>query len=385
VSRRLIVTEFMTLDGVIEAPGSEEHRDGRNAWALRLQSPETEAFIRAQYDRIDTFLLGRTTYQIWAAYWPTESDDNPFAQRMNAATKYVVSSRLSQGSWANTTVLGTDWPERVADIKQQDGGDILVTGSADLVNGLLEHELVDELQLLLFPVVLGTGKRLFREGVDTHHMELVETRSFPTGVVLLVYRPHAEAPASRYVDQYAWTDEQVRAFQAEENVNRVLATVLFTDIVGSSERAAAVGDRRWRQLLDRHDQTVGTEIKRWHGQLIKLTGDGILATFDAPTRALRCALGIQQALRPLDLSIRAGIHTGEIEIREGDVGGIAVHIAARALAEGRDQAVVVTRTVRDLASGADLVFQPLGSVELRGIPGSWELFEASLATKLTAS
>jgi class 3 adenylate cyclase len=126
-------------------------------------------------------------------------------------------------------------------------------------------------------------------------------------------------------------------------------------------------------------------VARWHGQLIKHTGDGILATFDTPTRALRCAIGLGQALRPLDLEIRAGIHTGEVEIREGDVGGIAVHIASRVLAQTGEARVVVTRTVRDLASGAGLVFQPIDSVELRGIPGQWELFGVSLATKLTGS
>jgi class 3 adenylate cyclase len=295
---------------------------------------------------------------------------------MNAAKKYVVSSRLSHGSWSGTEVLGADWPERVAELKQTDGGNILTTGSADLVNGLLEHHLVDELQLLLFPIVLGSGKKLFRDG-DTRYMELVETRRFDSGVVLLIYRPRSDAPESRFVDQYAWTDEQVRALDAEESISRVLATVMFTDIVGSSERAAALGDRRWRQLLDRHDETARAEVNRWRGQLVKHTGDGILATFDTPTSALRCALGLGKALEPLDLAIRAGIHTGEIEVRERDVGGIGVHIAARALEEGRGPGVVVTRTVRDLASGADLSFESLGSKELRGIPGDWELFAAS--------
>jgi len=376
MSRRLIVTEFMTLDGVIEAPGSEEHRDGRNAWALRLQSAETEAFIQRQYETADTILLGRTTYQIWAAYWPTEPPENPFAQRMNATKKYVVSSRLSHASWGGTEVLGADWPERVAELKQTDGGNILTTGSADLVNGLLEHDLVDELQLLVFPIVLGSGKKLFHDG-DTRYMQLVDARSFDGGVVLLIYRPRSGAPESRFVDQYAWTDEQVRALDAEESISRVLATVMFTDIVGSSERAAAMGDRRWRQLLDRHDETARAEISRWRGKLVKHTGDGMLATFDTPTSALRCALGMGKALEPFDLAIRAGIHTGEIEVRDRDVGGIAVHIAARALEQGRGPGIVVTRTVRELASGADLSFESLGARALRGIPGEWELFAAS--------
>src|SRR5690606_10527989 len=110
---------------------------------------------------------------------------------------------------------------------------------------------------------------------------------------------------------------------------------------------------------------------------VKATGDGILATFDAPTRALRCAFGLTQTLADAGLGIRASIHTGEIEIRDEDVGGIGVHIAARALAEAGEQQVIVTRTVRDLATGTGLVFTPLGSVGLRGIPGEWNLFEAS--------
>jgi class 3 adenylate cyclase len=154
-----------------------------------------------------------------------------------------------------------------------------------------------------------------------------------------------------------------------------MATILFTDIVDSTGRAATLGDRAWRQLLDRHDELVRTEVDRWHGRFVKNTGDGVLATFDAPTRALRCALGLREALAGIGLEIRAAIHTGEIEVRESDVGGIGVHIAARALSEAGDAQVVVTRTVRDLATGTDLEFAPLGSIGLRGVPGQWELFQ----------
>ena len=186
-------------------------------------------------------------------------------------------------------------------------------------------------------------------------------------------------PTSNFVDEYAWYDEQVRSLQAAQDADRILATVLFTDIVDSSGRAAALGDRRWRQLLDQHDGLARTEIDRWHGRFVKSTGDGVLATFDTPTRALRCAFGLTDALRSLDVGIRAGLHTGELELRGDDVGGIAVHIASRALSEAgaRNAGVVVTRTVRDLASGSDLAFAPLGTVGLRGIPGEWELFEAT--------
>jgi class 3 adenylate cyclase len=179
------------------------------------------------------------------------------------------------------------------------------------------------------------------------------------------------------VDSFAWTKEQIRSLDAAQNVDRVLATVLFTDIVDSTGQAAALGDREWRKLLDRHDRAVRTEVERFHGRVVKTTGDGILATFDAPTRALRCAFGLMDAIGQLGMRIRAAVHTGEIEILDEDVGGIGVHIAARVLGEASDDQVVVTRTVRELATGTDLVYDPLGTVHLRGVPGDWELFAAS--------
>ncbi len=375
--RRLIVAEFVTLDGVMEAPGFEEHRDGKNAWALRFQTPEMEQYIRDQFSSVGAFLLGRRTYQIWAAFWPTAGGDQDFAKVMNDLPKYVVSSTLQEAEWSNSTIIRGDLAEQISELKRQPGKDILVEGSADLIAGLIEHGLVDEYQLLLFPVILGSGKHLFPDGVDVRPLRLVETRTFDSGVVLLVYRPESEMPTSEYVEAYSWSQEQVRSMQAAENTDRVLATVLFTDIVDSTARAAELGDRQWRQLLDRHDQVSRAEVARWHGKLVKTTGDGFLATFDAPTRALRCAFGLQEALSALGLEIRAAIHTGEIEIREGDVGGIGVHIASRALAEAGGHEIVVTRTVRDLATGTDLSFRPRGSVGLRGVPGQWELFEAS--------
>jgi len=377
--RRLIVAEFMTLDGVMEAPGFEEHRDGKNAWALRLQSEEVQGFIRDQYANVDAFLLGRTTYQIWAAFWPTIPSDDVFTKQMNDLPKYVVSSTLKEVEWNNSKLLRGDIFAEVAELKRQPGRDIVVAGSADLVNGLMEHDLVDEYQLLLFPIILGSGKHLFRDGIDTRPLRLVNTRAFRSGVVLLTYQPEQELPTSPYVEEYSWTQEQVRSLHAAQDTERVLATILFTDIVDSTGRAAALGDRAWRKLLDRHDEVAQAEVGRWHGQFVKSTGDGILATFDAPTRALRCAFGLREALAGLGLDIRAAIHTGEVEMRGGDIGGIGVHIASRALSEAGERGVVVTRTVRDLATGTDLTFAPLGSVGLRGVPGQWELFEASIA------
>jgi class 3 adenylate cyclase/dihydrofolate reductase len=374
---RLILSEFVTLDGIIEAPGLEEHQAGRNAWALKGMGEDAEEHNLAQSMSASAYLLGRRTYQIWAAFWPTAGGDAEFAERMNSVPKYVVSRTLERADWNNTAIIRGELATEIPRLKGEIDGEILVHGSTDLVADLLHLELVDELRLMVFPVILGSGKRLFRDAAEIRHMRLVESRTFSTGVVLLRYVPASEEPTSPYVEAFTWTQEQIRSLHAAQDTSRVLATVMFTDIVDSTGRAAALGDRSWRQLLDRHDQLAQAEVERWHGQLVKTTGDGILATFDAPTRALRCAVGLRDALDELGLHIRAGIHTGEIEIRGGDVGGIGVHIASRALASAGDKEVVVTRTVRDLATGTDLVFTSLGSVSLRGMPGDWELFRAS--------
>jgi class 3 adenylate cyclase/dihydrofolate reductase len=375
--RRLIVSEFVTLDGVIEAPGFEEHRAGRNGWALRLSDEEMQAYNLEQMETAGALMLGRTTYQIFAAFWPFARLTDRFTARMNSMPKYVVSKTIEHADWQNTTVISGDLHAEVEALKDQPGGDIVVIGSADLVAGLMHHDLIDEYRFMVFPVFLGSGKRLFPEHADLRHLRLVGSRAFGSGVVLLTYRPEQGVPTSPYLDDYVWSQEQIRSLHAAQDTNRVLATVMFTDIVDSTGKAAALGDRRWRQLLDNHDHAARLEVERWHGQLVKSTGDGILATFDAPTRALRCAVALRDAVATMELDIRAAIHTGEIEMRDGDVGGIAVHIAARALDTAGTHQVVVTRTVRDLATGTDLVFTPLGSVGLRGMPGEWELFSAA--------
>jgi class 3 adenylate cyclase/dihydrofolate reductase len=381
--RRLIASAFVTLDGVMEAPGAEEHRTGRNAWALRLQDDETQRFNEEQFLSADAVLLGRRTYQIWAAFWPTMNLEGPFAKRMKEIPKYVVSNTLKHADWVNSTILRGDANERVAELKRQPGGEIFLYGSADLLAELMKHDLVDEYRLQVYPVVLGSGKPLFADGIDTRYMRLVDTRIFRSGIVHLAFEPEHGSPTSEFMKTYAWTDEHVRSLHAAQDADRVLATIMFTDIVDSTARAAALGDRRWRDVLDRHDHVARTEVGRWQGRVIKSTGDGFLATFDAPTRALRCAFALVDGLAKLGLEIRVAIHTGEVEMRGDDVGGIGVHIAARALSAARDRRVVVTRTVCDLATGTNLTFTPLGSLGLRGVPGQWELFEATTAPRGT--
>jgi pimeloyl-ACP methyl ester carboxylesterase len=165
---------------------------------------------------------------------------------------------------------------------------------------------------------------------------------------------------------------------ASTDLERVLATVLFTDIVDSTRSAAEMGDQTWRRLLDNHDQLAKQMIEKHRGILIKSTGDGVLATFDGPGRAVRCALAFGTAAQQIGLPLRAGLHTGEIEIRGKDIGGIAVHAAARVMAQSLPTEVLVSRVVTDLVAGAGLKFSERGSHELKGLPGRWDLFAASV-------
>ena len=181
-------------------------------------------------------------------------------------------------------------------------------------------------------------------------------------------------------DQGSLVDEIERFVTGERTVrepDRVLLTLLFTDLVGSTTRAAELGDRRWRELLEQHNETVRRVLARFDGREIDRAGDGFLATFDGPARAVRAAQAIVAALAELGLEVRAGVHTGEVELLdEGGIGGIAVHTGARVAGSGGAGDVLVTRMVTDLTAGSGLEFEPRGTQELRGVPGEWELFAA---------
>jgi class 3 adenylate cyclase len=155
---------------------------------------------------------------------------------------------------------------------------------------------------------------------------------------------------------------------------RVLSTVLLTDIVGSTERAEALGDRRWRELLDAHNDLFRRELARYRGNEIKTTGDGFLATFDGPGRAILCALSVIAAVRPLGIEVRAGLHTGEIEHVKNDVRGVAVHVAARVASLAQASECLVSRTVKDLVAGADIHFSERGKRDLKGITEPIDLY-----------
>jgi pimeloyl-ACP methyl ester carboxylesterase len=198
-----------------------------------------------------------------------------------------------------------------------------------------------------------------------------------------------QIPVAKYVelpgdDHLPWVGDQNAILdEAEEfltgvrrgpETDRVLATVLFVDIVGSTERAAAMGDRPWRDLLDDYYGAIRRELARFRGREIETAGDGVLATFDGPARAVRCAVEIGRAVRSLGLEIRSGLHTGEVEMMGDNVGGIAVHIGARVAAQAGAGEVLVSSTVKDLVAGSGIQFEDRGAHLLKGVPGEWRLF-----------
>jgi dihydrofolate reductase len=187
---RIVVTEFVSLDGVMEAPGGgEDFRHG--GWSFEIErGDEGNKFKLDETMSAEALLLGRVTYEGFAAAWP--SRDGEFADKFNSMPKYVVSSTLDEPEWNNSTVLKGDVAEEVAKLRQEQDGDIVVHGSARLVQALIEQDLVDELRLMMFPVVLGSGKRLFDETTDKKRLQLVDSKVVGDGVTILVYRPAAD-------------------------------------------------------------------------------------------------------------------------------------------------------------------------------------------------
>jgi class 3 adenylate cyclase len=169
-------------------------------------------------------------------------------------------------------------------------------------------------------------------------------------------------------------EEFLTGVRSVPEANRVLATVLFTDIVGSTQHAARLGDRSWGDLLESHHALVRKELARFRGREVKTVGDAFIATFDGPARAVRCACSIRDAVAQLGIAIRAGLHTGEIELAGEDISGIAVHIAARVIAAATTREVLVSSTVKDLAAGSGINFADRGKHALKGVPDEWRLF-----------
>jgi class 3 adenylate cyclase len=213
------------------------------------------------------------------------------------------------------------------------------------------------------------GNPLIPSELGRETAELIPAARFVEGSGTDLYGwPGPDDPETDLIEEFLTGRRRVRDFE------RVLATVLFTDIVGSTHRAAKLGDSAWRDLLGQHNAIVREQLERWRGREIKTVGDGFLAVFDGPARAVRCAQAIRKGVLELGIDMRAGLHTGECELLDGDVGGIAVHIAARVAALAGAAEILVSSTVKDLVVGSDLAFVDQGTHELRGVPGEWRLY-----------
>lgn len=248
----------------------------------------------------------------------------------------------------------------------------------------------------------GAMHKIIRMAMDTDVRHILPSIRVPTlvlhrrdddvvrvggGRYMAEHIPNAKLVEVAGIDHFPWvgdTDailDEVEQFvtgaRRGAELDRILATVLFTDIVDSTERAAALGDRRWRGLLQNHHRLVRTELERYRGREIDTAGDGFLATFDGPARGIRCAHAIVARARQLGIDVRAGLHTGECELAGKHVRGIAVHIGARVAAAARAGEVLVSSTVKDLVAGSGIQFTDRGAHVLKGVPGEWRLFAAS--------
>jgi len=312
----------------------------RFAWAPDFPSGSTEEYWRAYIDRMDrswgTPEFARWVVATWGA--PTRVDDERLITWLTGYTRRAASPG------AAIALLRMNRSIDVRDILPAIHTPTLVLGRTDDPD---------------FPI---EGTRMLAERIP--------------GAVL------AEFPGS---DHFFWVGNQEELLDEAERfvkelgdqeaeLDRVLATILFTDIVGSTERVAEVGDRRWRELLDAHRARIRPLIGRYRGREVDTAGDGFLATFDGPIRAIRCALSATEAVRDLGIEIRAGLHTGEVESVGEEIRGIAVHIGARVAGMAERSEVLVSSTVRDLVAGAALEFEDRGERELKGIPGAWRLY-----------
>ena len=371
----VVVVEFLTLDGVMEAPGFEEHRTGRNGWAIGRDDAELAGVQPASRSSAPTRCCSAADLQhLGGVLADRAGGAAAWAERITAAPEV---RRLEDASGAG---LGEHHHpprrprrRRSGDQGQPGEGDLVLYGSADLVAGCSSSTSWTSCGSCSSRCPREREAALPRRGGPA--AGCASARRASSGVVLLTYERQAEQAAARGPRWDTPGRERRRSFRAAEDTDRVLATVLFTDIVDSTGRAAAAGDREWRRTLDRHDEAARAEVKRWGGQLVKSTGDGILAG-STPPRALRSAFGLRSAARRLGLELRAAIHTGEVEVRGDDVGGIAVHIASRVLATA-DPGRWSSRGRCETSSPAPDRVPAAGVVALRGVPDAWELFAVS--------
>lgn len=303
-------------------------------------------------------------------YLPT--DETPW---MPSLTRWQEQIRLVRDTWGTSNWWDSpsgeegEWFSRYARVSVTPGG------LAAELSSYLETDVCAVLSSIQVPTLVLVD-------TDSFYEVLPETGHFVATKIPGARVVEHSSEGGHHFHWYARGDviiDEVRRFLAEireeeASFDRVLATVLFTDIVGSTERSATLGDRRWRELVERHHSTVRTLLARYRGVEMDTAGDGFFASFEGPARAVRCAVAIIDAVRPLGIEVKAGLHTGEVERVDSKVGGLAVNIGARVAALAAPSEVLVSRTVKDLMVGSDLAFADRGSHELKGIPGTWNVY-----------
>jgi class 3 adenylate cyclase len=349
---------------VLDAVGSEQaailaEMDG---------GPLALFFAGTRPDRTSALILANTAAKFVAA------DDYPIG--IPAEVGEALLGQLDQG-WGTDVLLAVFLPSRAGDerfrhwyMKMQ-----RAMASPKAAQAFLRTMLAVDVRTVL-PLVHAPTLVLQRRQVQLLPIEHGRYLAEQIRDAKLVELPGADAPLM-------WEEPQLSLDLIEEFLGgvrrageptRALATVLFTDIVDSTKLATRLGDRRWRELLNTHDEVARQLVEEFNGRIVHTTGDGILATFDGPGRGIGCAATLRDELAGIGLHIRSGLHTGEVELRGDDVGGIAVHIAARVMAAAGSGEILVSRTVRDLVVGSDLVLEDRGARPLKGVEGTWELF-----------
>jgi class 3 adenylate cyclase/alpha-beta hydrolase superfamily lysophospholipase len=326
-------------------------------------------FTAMQPERVAALILANTTARFLRA------DDYPFGVAPQAVNDVV---ERFKAAWGTPAIVARNWPSRVNDPEFAQWAAKLARASATPRSAAAQIRYMIEsldareaLSLIQVPtLVLHTRENLLYSTEQVRyladHIAGAKFVELPGGDLFVA----ASAPAVEEIVEFL-TGER-----PEVEVDRILTTLLFTDIVGSTERAASLGDHAWRSLLDAHDRLVRDRLRRFRGREINTTGDGFLASFDGPARAIRCALAIAAAASALGIDLHLGLHTGECDVRGHDLGGLAVHIAARVGRLASPGEILVSGTVKDLVVGSRIEFVDRGDHDLKGVPGTWRLYRA---------
>ncbi|HEX5094975.1 MAG TPA: alpha/beta fold hydrolase, partial [Acidimicrobiia bacterium] len=354
---------------VMDAAGSEH----ATLYGVSEGGPMCILFAATYPERTDALVLSGSFAKL------ASGPDQPFGQSPEAleAQKQLMVEHWGTGAIFSAFAPGSELDDDVLELFARGERNAARPGDLDqVVRMCIEIDVRPVLPTITVPTLIQhvAGDTI----VSVEHGRYLADHIPDATYIEYEGRDHMTVDETERLGQLENMREFLTGTRAAPDFDRVLATVLFTDIVSSTERAAQVGDAAWKRVLDQHDEIMQTQIGRFRGRAVKSTGDGFLAVFDGPGRAAQCALAAKDALRKLDIDIRAGVHTGEIEQRGDDVGGIAVHIGARIASKADAGEVLASRVVRDLVVGSSLEFSERGAHELKGVPGSWELYAVAV-------